>query len=143
MRRLDARGHDVSLTPEDEQALTRMRREWGRRMDDLRCERGLAPKELYAALGWDKSAYSRKYRGGAKIEDDEVIILRRVLDAPAPWPYVSLEEALLLAAFPGRAAEVFTHLTEILALLDRHRRMPSEDQASAPSPDVPAVVRER
>jgi hypothetical protein len=109
------------LTADDEQALKRMRREIGRRVDVLRGERGLEAKELYTDMGWDKSAYSRKHRGQAKIEDDEVIMLRRLLSAPYPWPYVTLEQAHLLNALGARTGEVLAHLEEITALLDRHR----------------------
>ncbi len=82
----------------------------------------MLPKELYAEMGWEKTAYSRKYRGKMKIEDDEVIALRRILRAPAPWPFVSLEDAAILAAFRGRTGEVFQHLGEILKLLDEKKK---------------------
>jgi len=54
------------------------------------------------------------------IEDDEVVRLRSILNAPAPWPFISLEDIHLLKALGGRTAEVLEHLTEIVAVLDKH-----------------------
>lgn len=111
----------MSLKPDDEKALKALRRIVGRRMDALRDDRGLDAKQLYIEMGWEKSAYSRKHRGLTKIEDDEIVLLQRILKEPHPWPFVSVEESLLLKALGGRAAEVLEHLPEIQALLDRHK----------------------
>lgn len=110
----------VKPSKADEAALKRLRKLWGQRIDALREERGLAAKELYAEIGWHKSEYSRKHRGLTPLDDEEIVMLRRVLRAPTGWPHVSVEEAMLVEALGSRAARVLAKLPEILQLLDTH-----------------------
>ena len=105
----------------DAAALREFRRELGRRMDHRRADRGLERKQLYEDMGWEKTAYSRKWRGETTIMDDEIVALRRVLDGPYGWPFISAEEGLLLEALRHRAPEALRHIQEIHALLDGHQ----------------------
>jgi hypothetical protein len=105
----------------DKKALEAFRKTVGQRMDQLRRDRDLEAKQLYGDLGWDKGQYSRKYRGHTPLDDEDVVKLRRLLRAPTGWPYVSVEEGLLIDATKGRAAEMLRHLPEILKLLDEER----------------------
>jgi hypothetical protein len=91
----------------------------GRRVDDLRAERQMEAKELYAHMKWDKSEYSRKIRGLTAIAPGEAEVIADFLKAPKGWPYVSAEEGLLLEALGPFASDLLRHLPDVLALLRR------------------------
>jgi hypothetical protein len=105
----------------DKSALLSLRKTIGKRLDDLRRDRGLEAKALYDDMNWHKSEYSRKHRGQTPISDEEIARLVRLLRAPKGWPYISVEEGLLVEALGSRAAEVLKYMHEILALLDERR----------------------
>lgn len=110
-------------TERDERALADLRATVGRRIDQMRRDRSKEVKDLAAEMGWHKSEYSRKHRGQTPVKDEEVIMLRRILGAPSVgWPYISVEEALVVRALGHRAAEVVEHLQEIVELLDARKR---------------------
>lgn len=98
--------------------LKAFRRVLGKRMDDLRRDREMDVKTVCTEMGWHKSEYSRKYRGETPLMDHEVVRLRRLLRATSPWPYVSIEEGLLLAALGMRTSEVLRRLSDINKILD-------------------------
>lgn len=105
----------------DKRDLQAFRKAVGARVDQLRRDRGLEAKQLYGDMQWDKGQYSRKHRGLTPLDDEDVVKLRRLLKAPAGWPFISIEEGLLIEATKGRAAEMLRHMPEILRLLDEER----------------------
>jgi hypothetical protein len=111
----------MTKTKRDEEALRKLRVTIGRRLDDLRRDRKLEAKGLYGEMHWHKSEYSRKHRGQTPLDDEEIVMLRRILNAPTGWPHVSVEEGLLVEALGERAAEVLKNLPDILRLLDDRR----------------------
>lgn len=104
-----------------EKELAAFRKKVGGRVDQLRRERELEVKQLCDEMNWDKSEYSRKHRGLTTLTDIDVVKLRRILRAPTGWPYVSLEEGMLIDATKGRGAEMVRHMADILRLLDELR----------------------
>ena len=89
----------------------------GRRIDDLRAERGMEAKELYQHMSWDKSEYSRKIRGLTAVKPGEAEKVAAYLKAPKGWPYVSAEEGQIIEILGPFATEVMRHLPDILAVV--------------------------
>lgn len=89
----------------------------GRRIDDLRAERGMEAKELYGHMSWDKSEYSRKIRGLTTVTPGEAEKIAAFLRAPRGWPYVSHEEGQIIEILGPFATDVMRRIPEILELV--------------------------
>lgn len=94
----------------------------GPRINALRVERGFSAKAFYEEMDWEKGEHSRKVRGLTPIWGGEAGRAARILRAPRGWPYITVEEGMLLDALGDRAAQVLQHFGEILEMLHARNR---------------------
>jgi hypothetical protein len=94
----------------------------GKRINDLRIERGLEAKQFYDLMKWEKGEHSRKVRGLTPIWPGEASKAAEILRAPRGWPYITTEEGALVEALGSSVTDVLRRLPEILAMLSTPRR---------------------